>query len=637
MYALAFLPSGLALLPNALVKKRTSLLESAVIADDSGPESFGPELFAAVSDCAEAGNDERMVLVDATEIGMARPGRPLFTDLSITVHSGDRIGIVGLNGTGKSTLLSVLTGEREAEEGSVRWGRGVRIAALGQNPDLGSGTVREAVGHAWEGEAVLDRLGMGAFLDTPTSQLSGGEAKRTALARTLVTECDLLVLDEPTNHLDVDAIAWLEQRLASFSGGLLFVTHDRHVLDRVTTRILELDRGTGFVHEGGYAHYLEAKALREEAAAKAESVRKNLARTELAWLRRGAPARTAKSKARIKSATELINTKPQEAARTTELDLHLGTPRLGDQVIDLEGIAKSIGGGPGESTRQLFEGIDLLLDRRARLGIVGPNGAGKSTLLDIMAKRREPDEGTVIHGPTVRLGYYDQVGRELDPKMRLRDAVIGGDGELDWADVRLMESFWFDSDAQFAPIELLSGGERRRLQLVMVLLERPNVLFLDEPTNDLDLDTLRVLEDFLDDWPGALVVVSHDRAFLDRTIETTLTVGHSAERPVKAASVQRLEGASAAPESSAAADAASSVAAPEKSGPSHSTLRHRVREAEKAMRPLQRRKDELTESLVSTTDHQQLVELGNELASVEEELSDLEEQWLEAQELLENR
>ena len=585
-----------------------------------------------------------MVLVDATAIGMARPGRTLFADLSITVHAGDRIGIVGLNGTGKSTLLDVLTGAREAEQGSVRWGRGVRIAALGQNPDLGAGTVREAVGHAWEGEAVLDRLGMAGFLDTAVSQLSGGEAKRTALARTLVTEADLLVLDEPTNHLDVDAIAWLEQRLAGFSGGLLFVTHDRHVLDRVTTRILELDRGTGFVHEGGYASYLEAKAAREDAAAKAEDVRKNLARRELAWLRRGAPARTRKSKSRIKSATELINTKPQEAARGTELDLHLGTPRLGDQVIDLAGVGHSIGGtDTDEPRRELFAEIDLLLDRRARLGITGPNGAGKSTLLDIMAQRRQPDEGTVTHGPTVKLGYYDQVGRDLDPKQRLRDAVIGGDGEPDWADVRLMESFWFDSDAQFAPIELLSGGERRRLQLVMVLLERPNVLFLDEPTNDLDLDTLRVLEDFLDDWPGALVVVSHDRAFLDRTIETTLAVGGPLDvSTAKPDATKRLGVApgvanEAASKGHGSADTGRDGNGGAAGGPSHSTLRHRVKEAEKAMRPLERRKAELTDALVATTDHEQLAELGTQLSAVEAELADLEEQWLEAQELLENR
>ncbi len=573
-----------------------------------------------------------MVLVDATDIAMARPGRPLFADLSLTVHAGDRIGIVGLNGTGKSTLLSVLTGDREAEQGTVRWGRGVRIASLGQNPDLGPGTVREAVGHGWEGEAVLDRLGMGAFLDTPTDQLSGGEAKRTALARTLVTETDLLVLDEPTNHLDVDAISWLEQRLASFSGGLLFVTHDRHVLDRVTTRILELDRGTGFVHEGGYASYLEAKALREESAQKAEDVRKNLARTELAWLRRGAPARTRKSKSRIERATALVETKPQEAARTTELDLHLGTPRLGDQVIDLEGIGTSIEG------RQLFSDIDLLLDRRARLGIVGPNGAGKSTLLDIMAMRRNPDEGSVVHGPTVRLGYYDQVGRDLDPKQRLRDAVMGGDGEPDWSDVRLMESFWFDSDAQFAPIELLSGGERRRLQLVMVLLQRPNVLFLDEPTNDLDLDTLRVLEDFLDEWPGALVVVSHDRAFLDRTVETTLRVG--GEVPASSgssASTSRLAAPSAVSTQPADDGVATQAKPTAAKGPSHSTLRQRVKEIEKTMRPLERTKEALTAELLSTTDHAMLAELGTQLSDVEAKLESLEEQWLETQEQLENR
>ncbi len=555
---------------------------------------------------------------------MARPGRPLFEKLSITVRDGDRIGIVGLNGTGKSTLLDVLTGEREPEGGQIRWGRGVRIAALTQNPQLGSKTVREVVGHEWEGEAVLDRLAMTPFLDTPVSQLSGGEAKRAALARTLVTEADLLVLDEPTNHLDVAAIAWLEERLAAFTGGLLFVTHDRHVLDRVTTRILELDRGTGFMHDGGYAGYLEGRIAREQSAAKSEDVRKNLARRELEWLRRGAPARTRKSKSRIESATKLINTKAQSAARTTELDLHIGTPRLGDQVVDLEAIGHSVDG------RSLFTGIDLLMDRRARIGITGPNGAGKTTLLDIMAKRRQPDEGIVVHGPTVRLGYYDQVGRELDPTQRVRDAMTNGQGEPDWSDVKLMERFWFDSDTQFAPIELLSGGERRRLQLVLTLLQRPNVLFLDEPTNDLDLDTLRVLEDFLDEWPGALVVVSHDRAFLDRTVEQTVALGDGlaglADRAPSGKSKLKPVVSQAGP-----------TAANATAGPSHSTLRQRTKEIEKKLKPLDRRRAELTAELEASSDHVRLAELGGELSAIEAQLSELEEQWLEVQELLENR
>jgi len=283
-----------------------------------------------------------MILVDADRVTMTRPGRALFDEVSITMSTGDRLGIVGLNGTGKSTLLDVLAGRREPESGQVRTGRDVRIAMLDQNPDLGTGTVRDAVESVaeaqWEIDAVLDKLGMGGRDDDPVAQLSGGEAKRVALARALVSPSDLLILDEPTNHLDVDAIDWLEDRLSAYKGGLLMVTHDRHVLDRVTNRVLELDRGRAHVHEGGYAAYLEGRALREEQAEIAEQKRKNLARTELAWLRRGAPARTSKAKARIRSATELVNTRPEEAARGGSLDLHFGTPRLGNDVIELRGI-----------------------------------------------------------------------------------------------------------------------------------------------------------------------------------------------------------------------------------------------------------------------------------------------------------
>ncbi|NCY16289.1 MAG: ABC transporter ATP-binding protein, partial [Actinobacteria bacterium] len=464
-----------------------------------------------------------MILVDLETVTMSRPGRPLFSDLSLTVSTADRIGIVGLNGCGKSTLLSVVTGEREPESGLVRRGRGVRIAALAQRPSLPAGTVLAAVEAAaeqpWEAAAVLDHLGMSPLLGADTSRLSGGQAKRVALARALVAESDLLVLDEPTNHLDIDAIAWLEERLAAYRGGLIMVTHDRHVLDRVTTKVLEIDRGRGYTHEGGYGSYLEGRAEREDRAASDEATRRNLARKELAWLRRGAPARTSKPRARIDAATTLIETRAEPPARSGIPDLWFGTPRLGDRVVELEGVA--FGHDPAAP---LFSGVDLALDPRERLGLVGPNGVGKSTLLDLIAGRLRPQAGTVEHGSTVRVGYYDQVGATLDPTQRVRDAITGGHRIPDWQDAALLESFWFDSDAQWAPIELLSGGERRRLQLLLVLAAKPNVLLLDEPTNDLDIDTLRVLEEFLDDWPGALIVVSHDRAFLERTVADVMVI-----------------------------------------------------------------------------------------------------------------
>ncbi|NNC80821.1 MAG: ABC-F family ATP-binding cassette domain-containing protein [Acidimicrobiales bacterium] len=587
-----------------------------------------------------------MILVDAESVTMTRPGRPLFETVSVTIETGDRIGLVGLNGTGKSTLIDVLIGEREAESGVVRGGRDVRVAALRQDPDLGNGTIRDAVtsadGETWEMDAVLDRLGMGGRADEPVAQLSGGEAKRVALARALVRPCDLLVLDEPTNHLDVDAIAWLEDRLATFKGGLLLVTHDRHVLDRVTNRVLELDRGKAYVHEGGYDAYLEGRALREEQAEQAERVRKNLARTELAWLRRGAPARTSKAKARIRTATELVTSRPEAAARSGELDLHFGTPRLGNDVVDLDGVGFRF----DDAEAPLFESVMLSLDPRERLGIVGANGTGKSTLLDVISGRRTPTSGKVSVGSTVRMELFDQRGIELDPRKRVWEAVVGGDKpKPDWQDKALMESFWFDSDAQYAPIELLSGGERRRLQLLMTLARKPNVLLLDEPTNDLDLDTLRVLEDFLENFPGAVVVVSHDRAFLERTVDDVIVFdggGTVSRMPGGYEAYERLRRAATAPAKGKANEPrveGTAAAKPKPGGGrSHSTIRHELKEAEKAMAKLEKRQAKLNaelEAAATSGDHQQMATLGPDLNHVLAEISDVEERWLALSEELE--
>ncbi|MEM7273930.1 MAG: ATP-binding cassette domain-containing protein, partial [Actinomycetota bacterium] len=332
-----------------------------------------------------------MILVDAVECTMTRPDRALFDRVSLTVSTGDRIGVIGINGTGKSTLLRVLAGTVRPESGEVRHGNGITISVLDQEAALPAGTVVAAVEAAapdtapWEIAEVLERLGMGPHRDRRTDSLSGGEAKRVALARALVTPADLLILDEPTNHLDLDAIEWLEQRLAGFRGGLILVTHDRHLLDRLTTRMLELDRGRGHVHNEGYAGYLTARRDREADAATAEAVRRNLARSELAWLRRGAPARTSKPKARIEAAKALLDARPEGPARPAELHLEFPTPRLGDVVVELHEVAVDAPDG-----RRLVDGLDLLLDNRERLGIVGPNGAGKTSLLDVIAGPRPP-------------------------------------------------------------------------------------------------------------------------------------------------------------------------------------------------------------------------------------------------------
>ncbi len=624
-----------------------------------------------------------MILLDATGLAASRPGRQLFGDVSVTLSTGDRLGLVGINGTGKSTLLRVLAGKADPEEGSVRLGRGARVVMLDQADHLPAGTVRQAVmpgnpDQAWEVDAVLDRLGLTPHADAPTDRLSGGQAKRVNLARALVEvgpgggpddDSVLFILDEPTNHLDIDAIAWLEDRLASHRGGMILVTHDRHVLDRLTTRILELDRGKPFAHDGGYASYLEAGAEREAQAASAESVRRNLAKKELAWLRRGAPARTSKPKARIASATALVTGRAEAAARKGELPLHLETPRLGDQVVELHGV----GHRWSEETPWLFRGVDLMLDPRERLGVVGPNGAGKSTLLNVIAGRLPPAEGRVVTGSTVQLAVWDQKGLDLDPSTRVRDALSGPNRKPDWSDAALLERFWFDGDAQWAPIGTLSGGERRRLQLLLTLASRPNVLLLDEPTNDLDLESLRALEDFLDEWPGALLVVSHDRAFLERTVADVIVIDadHDAERVAggyarweedrraalavatgSASSRLRKGGAGAgsAPKGSGGGKGAKGSSAASASGSggaaggggaakgrSPSTLRRLIKDVEKDLRKAERQRDRLAEELagVAGTDHQQLTAVGNQIAAAEAAIREAEESWLALSEELE--
>ncbi len=579
-----------------------------------------------------------MILVDAQDVAASRPGKPLFTGLSVTLSSGDRLAVVGINGSGKSTLLGVLAGTFPPEAGVIRRGRGARVVALDQLATLPPGRVADAVGGGWEGAAILDRLGMGGLADAPVDRLSGGQAKRVALARALVavgedSESDLLILDEPTNHLDMDAIAWLEDRLAGFAGGLVLVTHDRHVLDRVTTRILELDRGRGHVHDGGYGSYLEARAARVEREADVDRKRRNLARAELAWLRRGAPARTRKPKANVAAATAVVDARAPDPARAGELGLAelVRMPRLGDTVIELEDVTDGYG------DRVVFEHVDLGLGPGDRLGVVGVNGSGKSTLLDVIAGRRSPRTGRVVRGTTVRVGYYDQRGVELPPDARVRELVAGPARQPDWSDAALLERLWFDTDAQWAPVRLLSGGERRRLQLALVLREGPNVLLLDEPTNDLDLDTLRAMEDLLDAWPGTLVVASHDRAFLERTVEdvVVLDVGPDAGAPAR---VGRVPGGYAAyvaarrhrlPPSPSPRRRS---ARPQAAGPgrrSPSTLRHLMRRAEAEMRRLQDRHTALEAELAAVgPDHVALARVGRDLSAVAAELSRAEDTWL---------
>jgi ATP-binding cassette subfamily F protein uup len=463
------------------------------------------------------------VLLDAVSLGLA---------------AGDRIGVVGRNGAGKSTLLRVMSRVEVPDAGRVTHVGGLRVAMLSQTDELDpTWTIRRAVlgeraEHDWASDAkvrdVLTGLfggigaaGFPAGLDTVIGPLSGGERRRVGLARELIADPDLLVLDEPTNHLDVEGIDWLARHLAARSGALLVVTHDRWFLDAVCTRTWEVADGAVHGYEGGYAAYVLAKAERARVAAATEARRQNLMRKELAWLRRGPPARTSKPRFRIDAANALIADEPP-ARDSVEL-ARFATARLGRTVYELERVTLRL----GEKT--LLDNVDWALGPGDRVGLVGVNGSGKTSLLRLLTDELAPAAGKVVRGVTVKLAYLSQNVVELDPTdralasvERIARSVTLGKKDVSASD--LMERFGFTGDRQWAHIGDLSGGERRRLALLRLLMTGPNVLLLDEPTNDLDIETLTQLEDLLDGWPGSLIVVSHDRYFLERTTDTVIAL-----------------------------------------------------------------------------------------------------------------
>jgi ABC transport system ATP-binding/permease protein len=509
-----------------------------------------------------------MNLVTLEGVSKQYSERVLLDEVDLLINSGDRIGLIGLNGSGKTTLLRMIAGLEVPDEGQITvWG-GVRVRYLPQDPrppgdqtvldylfagdspqlqllhDFRQASRRlEADPHSrrwqemlaslsdemdriggWAAEAkakaILTRLGVD-FYETLIGTLSGGQRKRVALARALIDPADLLILDEPTNHIDADTIAWLEEYLLTVPGALLMVTHDRYFLDRVVNRIIELDRRQLISYPGNYRRYLAQRTTRHEQLAAAEAKRQALLRRELEWLRRGAMARSTKQKARKQRITELQQLSYDRGEENVAMAL--AGRRLGKKVLEARGLSKSYDGNP------LFQGLDFSLVPGDRIGIVGPNGVGKSTLLDILAGLTGPDDGSVVWGETVRLGYYDQLSRDLDLDKKVIDFINDRaplirtpDGHRVEA-AQMLEWFLFPRPQQQAYISALSGGERRRLYLLSVLVHQPNVLFLDEPTNDLDLQTLTVLEQFLDHFQGCLVAVSHDRYFLDRTVDFLAT------------------------------------------------------------------------------------------------------------------
>lgn len=441
----------------------------------------------------------------------------IFDDASYGVHDGDKIGIIGINGTGKTTLLKIIAGQEETDEGQVVYQKGLRIAYLPQNPVFPKdATVLSYVtGSQSEAKTILTRLDITDY-DAPIAQLSGGQKKRVALAKTLVDPADVLVLDEPTNHIDNEMAAWLEEYLNRFRGVVIMVTHDRYFLDRVTNKILEISHGKLYSYAANYSRFLELKAEREEMELATERKRQSVLRMELEWAKRGCRARSTKQKARLERLEHLKNGTAPVCDAAVELDSVEN--RMGKKTIALHHVGKCYG------ERVVIRDFDYIVLKNQRLGIIGPNGCGKSTLMKIIVGELLPDTGEVEIGDTIRIGYFAQEETRMDGKQRVIDFVKDvaeyvptKDGRISAS--QMLERFLFDASMQYTPIERLSGGERRRLYLLRVLMEAPNVLILDEPTNDLDIPTLTILEDYLDSFSGIVITVSHDRYFLDNLVD----------------------------------------------------------------------------------------------------------------------
>ena len=471
------------------------------------------------------------MLLSAEHLSINFGSRQLLDDVNFYLNEGDKVGVIGINGTGKSTFLKVLSGVTEPDGGTISRNPNVQVSLLPQNPAMEeSATVLEQVFlhfpaefrelNEYEAKAMLNRLGITDFAQK-VGTLSGGQRKRVALAAALIHPADVLILDEPTNHLDSEMVAWLEDWLRRFKGGLVMVTHDRYFLERVVNHITELSRGKLYHYEANYSKYLELREQRAEMAEASERKRQSILRVEREWIMRGCKARTTKSKERIQRYEALLN---QEAPETDEaVQMAAASSRLGKKIIELRDVSKAFDGRP------IVSRFSYNLLRGDRIGIVGRNGAGKSTLLHLKAGELAPDSGTVEVGATVKIGHFSQEGRELDLNQRVYDFIhdiadVVRTDEGTFSANQMMERFLFPGDLQSVPIGRLSGGERRRLYLLSVLMEAPNVLLLDEPTNDLDVTTLSILEDYLLGFPGPILAVSHDRFFLDKLAESIFEV-----------------------------------------------------------------------------------------------------------------
>jgi ABC transport system ATP-binding/permease protein len=610
-------------------------------------------------------------LVNLERVSKAHGTTVILDDVSLGVAAGERIGVVGRNGGGKSTLLGVLTGTQEPDSGRVTRRGDLAMGVLDQTGTLPAGTTvrdvvlpesRFAAEHEWAGDAAvrsvltgleLDRIG----LDSPVATMSGGERRRVALAAQLIRPLDLLVLDEPTNHLDVEGVAWLAEYVKARPGGLVVVTHDRWFLDEVSTTTWEVADGSVHAYEGGYSAYTLARAERARIASVTEERRLNLVRKELAWLRRGPPARTSKPKFRIEAAQALIADEPP--ARDTMALAGFAARRLGRTVYDVEDVTYTVRGrgdtdddpgGPaddrGADARTLFDHLTWHVGPGDRIGVVGVNGAGKTSLLKLLVGEVQPDAGRVVVGQTVAPAYLSQHVTELPPRSRVLEAVqdvarIARIGNQEISASTLAERFGFAANRQWTPVGDLSGGERRRLQLLRLLMAEPNVLLLDEPTNDLDIDTLTALEDLLDSFPGTVLVVSHDRYFVDRVCDSVVALmgdGSVAALPggVEEYLARRAAGEAALPSAGPVAAPGSSAASPPRSAGDARAARKEAARLERRMLKLDADEKVLHEKLAAAAaDYAKAAELDALLRALQAEKDQVEAEWLEAAEVAE--
>lgn len=593
-----------------------------------------------------------MTLISCTGLSKSYFEKTLFRDISFGIEEGDRIGLIGRNGVGKSSLLRIVAGMDEPDDGTIATQRGCRIVYLEQQPtfDVDASALeavcasyRDAHDHyePWEVETtariMLGRLGI-HDAERNVHAMSGGQRKRVALARALISEPDLLILDEPTNHLDADSVQWLQDELQNTRRGLLLVTHDRYFLDAVSTRILELDQHRMFSYEGGYEKYLERKESMLQVQEATADHERNKLRRELAWLQKGAKARRTKQKSRIDWIAQMQS--QERPAEQRNIEIEVGNRFLGGKIIDAVNIEKRIDG------RVLFTNVTYRAAPLDRIGIIGPNGAGKSTLLNVLAGRLKPDAGFVDIGETVTLGFFDQEIKDLDPNRtviaNLRDVAeyidAGVGRERYITATELLDRFLFSRKQQNAYVHTLSGGEQRRLGLLRLLMANPNVIFLDEPTNDFDIATLTALEDYLDNFKGVLLIVSHDRAFLDRTVTTIWSFeegGRVKEYPGNySAYLDKVEASRTTPSQDASARKADepqgSPSAPLPTKKLSFKEKKEFEELESRIAALEAERDRIERHLsAGECDYQHLAALGEDHARVLQAIDDATMRWLE--------